>query len=647
LSRLAQPFLPWVQDELVIDCFAGGGGASSGIEQALGRPVDLAINHDAAAIAMHEANHPSTRHLISDVWEVDPREATGGRTVAFAWFSPDCQHFSKARGGKPIRTTKRRSLAWVVTRWAGTVRPRVIMLENVEEFQQWGPLVGPSHNLRPCKRRKGRTFRKWVGTLRKLGYKVEWRELKACDYGAPTIRKRLYMIARCDGQPIVWPEPTHGPGRANPYRTAAECIDWGIPMLSIFASKEEAANWSKERGIPRPIRPLADNTMRRIARGVKRFVLDNPKPFLVTLAHADVSPSGVKRWGKSDRSLDDPLGTVQCSQDQGLVAPMISPITHEGDRSTPPADQPLATITTANRGEQALVAPYLVPRYGEREGQEPRVRSVEDPAPVIVPDGNGGSLVAANLATYHQEGDGKARGANLDQPIHTIDCANRHGLVASFLAQNNGGFFDGEGRKLEDPLSTVLTQSRGHHGLIAVNLIEQHGTAHAEDVEKPLQTISAGGTHHGVVATHIQRDFGQSVGSPTDAPIGTLTGTGNGKAGLVASFLQTYYGQGIGQTPDDPMRTIPTVDRFGFVTVSIDGEPHYISDIAMRMLQPRELYLAQGFRQGYVIDRGVDGTKLTKTEQVRMVGNSVSPPVAEALARANCPEMVAKVRRAA
>jgi DNA (cytosine-5)-methyltransferase 1 len=572
MSLYAQALLD-VHDELIVDLFAGGGGASSGIEQGLGRMVDIAINHNAAAVAMHQANHPQTKHLVSDVFEVDPRYVCDGRKVGLLWASPDCTFHSKARGKKPIRsaTKKRRALAWIVTRWAGQVRPRVIMLENVEEFAQWGPLVGKPDELRPCKKRRGKTFKAFVRSLKELGYAVEWKELRACDYGAPTIRKRLFLIARCDGQPIVWPAPSHGQHQGlKPYRTAAECIDWSIPMLSIFATKEEARAWGKAHNRPSPIRPLADKSMERIARGVKRFVLDNPKPFIV-------------------------------------------PITHTKSNLWPTSvEDPLKTITTAKGGELAVCAPCLVPRYGEAPGQEPRCRSVDQPYPTVVEGGNGGQLVAANLIQYHSEMDGNdVRATNLDRPIPTLDCANRHGLVATFLAQNNGGFYEGAGRSLEDPLGTILTESRGHHGL---------------------------------VAAHIQRDFGTSTGSRIDAPIGTLTCEGNGKAALVYSFLSKYYGEGLGQLVSDPIHTIATKDRFGVVTLKINGVWRFIDDIAMRMLTPRELYRCQGFRDNYIIDRGADGIKLSLSEQVHMCGNSVSPVIPEALVVANLPDLIVRTR---
>lgn len=516
-----------VHAELIVDLFAGGGGASCGIEMATGRQVDVAINHDAAAVAMHRMNHPQTDHHVSDVFEVDPREVTQGRPIGLLWASPDCTDHSKAKGGKPIRNRKRRALAWVVKRWAGQVRPRVIALENVEEFVQWGPLVGAPGKLRRDERRRGKTFRRFVRELQGLGYTVEWRELRACDYGAPTIRKRLFLVARCDGEPIVWPEPTHGTGRRKRYRTAADCIDWSIPMLSIFATPEEAKAWGRLHGQHPPRRPLAEKTMARIARGVVKFVLEAPRPFIVPVQNTG--------WKEEARGTDAPLRTI-----------------------------------TANPkgGGFALAAPYLVPRYGERDGQEPRIRGLDRPAPAVVPTGNGGNLVAAFLAKHFTGVDG----VPLDRPAPTVT------------------------------------------------------------------TID----HNALVAAHLQRDFGRSVGQVVDEPAHTITPGGSGKHALLAAFLQTYYGVGVGQEASDPMRTIPTRDRMGLVVVEVAGEPYVLADIAMRMLQPRELYRAQGFPDSYVIERGADGRIFTKTEMVRMVGNSVSPQVAAAIVAANCPELVAR-----
>ena len=602
MSLHAQALLD-LHDDLICDLFAGGGGASCGIEAATGRLVDIAINHDAKAVEMHKANHPQTRHFVSDVFEIEPRLVCGDRPVGLLWASPDCTHNSKARGGKPLRdkSRKRRALAWVVTRWAGQVRPRVIALENVEEFAMWGPLVGKSDALRPSKRHRGRTFKAWVRSLKQLGYNVEWRELRACDYGAPTIRKRLFVIARCDGQPIVWPAKTHGPG-LKAFRSAASCIDWTLPMCSIFATKEEAKAWAEAHGVASPIRPLAENTMRRIARGVHKFVLDNPKPyfapvpFFTTVAHGEGSEGG-QRWGSGIRDAADPITTLTC------------------------------------KGETALVSAFSVPRYGERPGQEPRARSIEEPAPVVVPGGNGGTLVSAHLGIYYGECD---RAASLDEPLRTQGVANRFGLVASFLTQNNGGFHgENNGKSVEDPLTTILCHGQGHHGLMGVNLMTNTSGHGASGLESPCPTVTTAGNQT-LVASHIQRDFGQSVGHKADDPIGTITTDRGGHCALVASFMSKFYGTGEGQAVDAAAHTITTKDRLGLVTVKVKGVPHVVTDIAMRMLSPRELFRCQGFPDSYIIDRGADGSPLTKTDQVRMCGNSVCPPLAEAIVRSNC-----------
>lgn len=486
---------------LVIDNFAGGGGASTGIEAALGRPIDIAINHDPEAVALHAANHPATRHYCQSVWRADPLEVSGGRPVGLAWFSPDCKHFSKAKGGKPVEKNIR-DLAWVVVLWARRVRPRVIMLENVEEFRDWGPLIeADDGKLKPCPLRKGLTYRRWKRELVKLGYRVEERELRDCDYGAPTIRKRLFVVARCDGKPIVWPAPTHGPGLI-PYRMAAECIDWSLPCPSIFTRK----------------RPLAEATLRRIARGVMRYVVNAAEPFIV-------------------------------------------PITHTGDLRGHPVSEPLRTITTAHRGEQALVAPTLVSvAHGDSGGR--REHRFDEPTGVVQPGGG------------------------------------KYALVAAFLAQHNTGMV---GHGAQEPVSTIVGKGCTQ-GVVAAALTKFKGTCpDGQPVDAPLATVQAGGQHHA----------------------------------LVAAFLQKYYGTGQDPRLAEPLHTVTTKDRFGVVTVEIDGQAWTIADIGMRMLTPRELFNAQGFPADYVIAPVVDGKPLTKTAQIRMCGNSVSPPVAKALVRAN------------
>jgi DNA (cytosine-5)-methyltransferase 1 len=570
-------------DELVVDNFAGGGGASTAIERALGRHIDIAINHDPEAIAMHAINHPKTLHLCESVWKVDIAAVIAGRPVGLAWFSPDCKHFSKAKGGKPVEK-KIRGLAWVALKWAGLVKPRVIMLENVEEFQDWGPLV----NDRPCPRRRGMTFKRWVTQLRNLGYAVDWREMKACDYGAPTIRKRLFIVARSDMDVIPWPDPTHaasGDLFLEPYRTAADCIDWSIPCPSIFLSKEEA----RELGINRP---LAEATMRRIARGVKRYVIDAAEPFIVNMAH-----------GGKVEPIDGPVSTIATEKGgcRALVTPFVASLTHQGGDRAEDLREPMKTVTGAHRGEKALVVPTLIQTgYGERDGQQPRVPGVEKPLGTVVGGGKH-AVVATFLSSFYgskrPEGDG--RGSSLAEPLATQPTENRHALVAAFLAKHFGGVV---GSDLYDPMATVTATD--HNALVSSHLVKLRGTcADGQPADEPLATISAQGTH----------------------------------LGEVRAFLLKYYG--VDQDPrlTEPMHTVPTKDRFALVMVK--GEPYLIVDIGMRMLTPRELFRAQGFPESYIIDRGVDPAtgktiRLTKTAQVRMCGNSVSPPPAEALVRA-------------
>ena len=527
--------------ELVIDNFAGGGGASVGIESALGR-VDAAINHDPRALAIHEINHPLTRHFCKSIYDVHPREVTGGRPVGLAWFSPDCKHFSKAKGGKPVQQTIR-DLAWVVVHWAKEVRPRVIILENVEEFTTWGPL-DPTTG-RPCKVQSGLTFRRWVKELEKLGYRVEWRELRACDYGAPTTRKRLFLVARCDGMPIVWPEPTHGPGRPLPYRTAAECIDWTIPALSIFEREENG----------RP--PLAEATKRRIAKGVHVHVIEEKNPFIIPLTHHG-----------ADRTYDirDPFRTITCANrgEMAYVAPTICGVGGRAGQSRPrTGGEPLATITTKADAAVCfshLMAPWFIPRYGERPGQDPRTRSIQRPHPTIVPTQNGAQLCAA------------------------------------FMAQHNTGV---TGRGLGRPLSTICTTG-SHQQLVTSHLMVQRNNAYGQSLGEPLRTVCAGTNHFAEVRT----------------------------------FLTKYYGSGGSQSVGDPLHSVTTRDRFGLVNVAGHGD-FQIVDILMRMLVPRELFRAQGFPDWYILDPIYKGRPLAKTHQVRACGNSVCPPLAEAMVRAN------------
>ncbi len=443
-------------DEIILDSFAGGGGASTGIELALGRSPDLAINHDAQAIAMHAANHPATQHHCESVWDVDPVEATRGRPVGLAWFSPDCKHFSKAKGGKP-REKRIRGLAWIVLHWVNAVRPRVIMLENVEEFQTWGPLQADGH---AHAHRRGWFFRCFIGALRRRGYIVEWRELRACDFGAPTIRKRLFLIARCDGLPVVWPEPTHGApksegvqsGRLAAWRTAAECIDWSMQCPSIFTRQ----------------RPLAEATLRRIAKGIMRYVVEAAEPFVVRTAHGEQAPHITKfRTGSTGSDAREPVPTITAGPKEnpagaphalGVVSAFLAK--HYTGVVGVPLTGPAGTVTATDH--HSLVSACLVPRYGERPTQEPRARDISTPAPTIVPTGNGGSLCTAQLVGVGGRA-GQSRPRDASEPVQTITSKADAALVRAFLIKYYGS---NQAPELRDPLHTVT--SRDRFGLVTV-----------------------------------------------------------------------------------------------------------------------------------------------------------------------------------
>lgn len=541
---------------LIVDNFAGGGGASTGMGWAIGRSIDIAINHDPDAIAMHSVNHPNTLHYCESVFDIDPVQATAGKPVDLAWFSPDCKHFSKAKGTKPVNK-EIRGLAWVTIRWAMKVRPRVIMLENVEEFKTWGPLIQcpVTDAMHPCPERKGETFNAFVSMLstgidadhptltecietlglldsakliKGLGYNVEFRELRACDYGAPTIRKRLFMIARCDGQPIVWPQPTHGApdseavksGKLLPWRTAAECIDWSLPCKSIFGRKK----------------PLAENTLRRIAKGIQRFVIDAKEPFIVG--------AGGPVYSGKPRGVDNPLHTLVQESHSALVVPTLAPfITEHANASNQrnmPVDEPLRTICAQVKGGHFAVV----------------------------------------------------------QPV----------LTAANICKHYGGNYTGPGDDLNNPLPTVTTVD--HNALITSHMIKLRGTNIGFPMDEPAHTITAGGLHLGEVR---------------------------------AFFIKYYGNEQDGVACNEPLHTITTNDRFGLVMIK--GEPYQIIDIGMRMLEPHELFACQGFTPDYIINN-YNG-KSTKKQQVARVGNSVPPQFAEALTRANLPELCTQTAEAA
>ena len=601
-------------EEMIIDNFAGGGGASTGIEFATGRAVDAAINHDPDAILMHRTNHPQTRHYCESVWDIDPWEVTRGRPVGLAWFSPDCKHFSKAKGSKPVDRNIR-GLAWIVLKWAGTVKPRVIILENVEEFQTWGPV----RKGKPVKSRRGETFRKWKEQLQVLGYEIEHRELVAADYGAPTIRKRFFLIARCDGKKIIWPERTHAPkdseevknGKCKPWRGAAEIIDWTIPCPSIFDTTDEI----KEKYGIRAVRPLAVNTQKRIARGIEKFVLQNKEPFIVPIGYGE-------RKGQAPRVHDikEPVSTVVSSGKQYLCQPELSPfivqVNHKGEQFRgQELKEPIPTIT--GKHGYGLATPVMTAIAVSKAEQ---------------------CLAMPSLIQYHTEQSERVRGQGMDEPIMTLDASNRYGLSVAYLAEyvQNGRPLD-----VNSSLHTSTTKDR-----------ECLCMAHME------KFFSGGYTGNG---------------SDANTPLGTVTAVDHN--GLVETFISKFYKTGIGQKPDEPLHTVTTsAGHFGVVTVKmsrsemnlhhwnevrellnaycgyaiaedeillldVNGTLYFISDIGLRMLTPRELYAANGFPPDYIIDHDYTGKAYGKTKQVARCGNAVPPPFAEALVRANLPEM--------
>ncbi|HHR0679391.1 TPA: DNA cytosine methyltransferase [Klebsiella aerogenes] len=633
--------------EIIVDNFAGGGGASTGIELAIGRSVDIAINHDENAIAMHKTNHPDTLHYCESVFDVDPAAATGGNPVGLAWFSPDCRHFSKAKGAKPVKK-EIRGLAWVVIRWALAKRPRVMMLENVEEFKTWGPLL--ENEMRPDPSRTGETFAAFVGMLstginanhpalaevceflsiqpdseqarsliQGLGYNIDYRELRACDFGAPTIRKRFFMVMRCDGESVRWPAPTHGDpkslevqsGRLAPWRTAAECIDWDIPAKSIFDRKK----------------PLAENTLKRIARGIQRFVIESASPFIVKCNHttsrgnydcfrgqklgaplqtitkthgyAIAVPHLTKfRTGATGQPVTEPVPTVTAGTSVrpggnghalGVVEAALTPFLagnggSEYQAKPRPLDKPAHTILKESRA--CVVAPVIARQFGASIGHR-----ADEPSATITAGGGGKSqLLTPTLIQmgYGERPGQEPRVLKLHNPLGTVTAGgNKFATVSAFLAKHYGGNYTGPGIGLDEPTHSVTTVD--HHAVVASHLVKLRGTCRdGQRLDEPMPTITAGGQHVGEVRT----------------------------------FLETYCGE----NPEEWL-------------VTLNGVKYQIVDIGMRMLQPHELYRAQGFPAGYIIDRDYRGNKYAKDKQVARCGNAVPPPFAEALVRANLPEM--------
>lgn len=687
--------------ELIIDNFAGGGGTSTGLEAAFGRPVDIAINHDPEALAMHAINHPHTRHLCESVWTVDPIAVTGNQPVALVWLSPDCKHFSKAKGGTPV-AKHIRGLAWVGMRWVAKCKPRILMLENVEEFQTWGPLlIDAEGNARPDPARKGKTFDSFVRQLRAHGYTVEWRELRACDQGAPTIRKRLFLIARRDGLPICWPEQTHGAptsravlaGQQAPHRTAAECIDFALPANSIFDRKKD----------------LAINTQRRVAKGLWRHVLTSPKPFIVGVGG---------RMGQSpERSVHTPMQTITSKADSCVAQPVLAPFLNEhanaSNQRTMPADEPIRTLCAQVKGGHfSVVAPTLALLRGTTE-QHLGGHDVQAPLSTISAGGTHHALVAGHITKFNTG----SVGSGLDEPLATITAGGTpkrpstgitQGIVGAHLVTIGYGEREGQPARAQDiekPIGTVVAANK--HAVVAAHLVDMgHGescstgakrwSTGVRDLEIPLSTITASSTPSALVAACLEQangGFYDGDGRPVDSPVSTITAAGSNQRLITAYCVKYYSSGGQWQGLAEPMHTLPTKGRMGMVQalqVPVDsmapehrarakqcadllhahlpehfaeaadlvlvlhaGAWYVLVDITLRMLKPRELFNAQGFPEGYVIHEipdpkllFVDGKQsgdpllipripLTATAQVRMCGNSVSPPQARALVAAN------------
>ena len=575
---------------LIVDSFAGGGGASVAIRMALGRSPDIAINHDGIALGMHEANHPGTLHLPENVWQVDLDDHVRGQTVGLLWASPDCRHFSKARGGAPTSRSVR-GLAWTIVKFVKQLKqrkPRVIVMENVEEFLTW------------------EDYPEWSRQLKRHGYSMRSFQLRACDFGAPTIRKRLFIVMRCDGQPIVEPEPTHGApddprvlaGKLQSWRTAAEIVDWSIPCPSIFDTSDEIM---RKYGV-RAVRPLAENTLKRVAMGVKRYVIDAAEPFIVKFQTGSVS---------------EPLHTVTANSDikqPGGCAPI------------------------------GVAVPTLV-GCGGRAGQS-RPRGGDEPTATCTTKADVCLSTTTLLQTGHIQRDyGNSVGHGADDPIATITAGGggKVALVSTFLAQHNTGVV---GHSAEKPVSTIV--GRGStQAVVAAHLSTMRNAQKPfNGAGEPTHTITAGGAGLSLVAAHMLSLKGadRRDGAVTD-PHPTICAGGT-HAAMVSAFMVKYYGND-GATPmSEPVHTVTTRDRFGLVTVTVDGKEYAIVDIGMRMLTPRELFNAQGFPADYIIDRQADGTPITKTQQIHKCGNSVSPQPAAAVLRANCAGL-AFARRAA
>ena len=654
-----------LMEEIAVVNFAGGGGTCDGIERFTELIVSDAVNHDAAAILMHKTNHPFTTHHQEDVFAIDPIKVCQGRAVALAWFSPDCTHFSRAKGGTPVKK-EIRGLSWVIVRWALTVKPRVIMMENVKEIRTWGPLVERDGAMYPDPCHRGETFEGFMKIMTSgiepghpallecceflridpdgheaamlihgLGYDMDWRELCAADFGVPTIRERFFGVFRCDGEAIRWPRPTHArrespevlTGEKKAWVGASTIIDWTLPAPSIFATKKEI----KDRYHLNAVRPLADNTMRRIARGLDKFVLREPAPFIVEVNHA-----GEFRG----QSINDPLSTVTAKHGRGLVRPVMAPYTmpNTTGSSATAADEPVHTITSAGNqlAVNAIMAPYSVTNSTNATGAP-----ASDPLNTVRTGGGGGqTLVTPFLAQYHQEQGEDVRGQPVDKPIMTLDGANRYGVVAPAMVKYYGS--DDHGQGVDAPLHTVTARDR--EALIIANISKFFGGGYngsGSDIRDPLPTVTAT-DHNALELTHICKFKGQPLGHDSGTSLHTVTATTGGSAAMHTRIVRYQPDTALGHWPE--VRAMLNawcgydLADDELLLQQIGGDWWYIYDVGLRMLTAREAYNAQGFAPDYIIDHDYLGNPYPKTEQMAKCGNAVCPPVAGLMVAANLPE---------
>ena len=617
-------------DDCFVDSFAGGGGASTGIEMATGHPVDVAINHNEAAIMMHQRNHPFTEHYIEDIWQVDPKTAVRGRHVKLAWFSPDCKHFSRAKGAALV-DKKIRGLAWVVLKWAAAVRPDVIMLENVPEFTTWGPV----RKGKPVKSKAGQTYQKWLSQLEALGYKIETQKRCAADDGAPTIRTRFYLIARCDGKPIIFPDRTHAPrdsievknGKLKPWRSAAEVIDFSLPCPSIFASKKEI----KDQYGVNAMRPLKENTLRRIARGLDKFVIKSSEPFIVECNH---------KGDGHTQGLDKPCGTITAKHSAGIIDPLMIPyhMHNHSNASGTDMNDPVNTVTGV--GAQMVVEPIVTPyAICNNAGNAPH--GMDEPVPTVTTGGRN-ILAAPTLIQYHTEQSEKEhRGQKLDEPIQTVDAANRYGLSSAFLSEWYGNAR--AGIDLLDPVQTITGKDR--EALTSVFLSKYFTGVDGADAKEPMPTVTAI-DHNSMVISHLAHFKGKDKGQSCRDPLMTVTAR-DGQFADVRTTIVKWDGQTDLGYWNEVRKMLNQYCEYNLaedeiLLLNIRGIWYFISDIGLRMLTPRELYDAMGFPHDYIIDKDVNGNPITRADQVARCGNAVCPAVAEALVRANLPEYCKK-----